>query len=165
MKEKQTYVTVTGQSYYLGMRPFGVGRVVRLSKEPENRYDAEAIRVQVPYLGTVGYVANSTATVFRGTESAGRIYDKIGAVCFAEVEFITGEGVIARLMEEDEDTGPEELWDTLDDAVLYVGQEGYLPDSGEAAPTSLGASGQIPPACLTCKDGVCEACAAWDEEE
>ncbi|MBQ4324985.1 MAG: HIRAN domain-containing protein [Clostridia bacterium] len=158
MNEKYTYVTVTGQSYYLGMRPFGVGRVVRLCKEPDNRYDAEAIRVQVPYLGTVGYVANSTTTVFRGTESAGRIWEKVPAVSYAKVQFITREGVIARLMTSEEDTGPEELWDTVGEEVtVYVGAD---PSFDGEEPQSMGTYGQVPPACRTCRDGVCETCDA-----
>ena len=83
------FVTITGIHHYYGDKPFEIGRVVRLVKEPDNKHDSDAIRVELPFIETVGYVANSTSTVYRGTYSAGRIYDKIDDVAFAEVAFIT----------------------------------------------------------------------------
>lgn len=99
---ENTYVTITGTHNYLGMKPFKVGRVVRLTKEPDNPYDCEAIKIELPYLDTVGYVANSAHTVFEGTNSAGRLYDKIGDTAYARVMFITHSSVIARVLSEDE---------------------------------------------------------------
>ncbi len=69
-------VTITGLAHYYGTKPFKVGAVIKLKKEYDNKYDDEAIRAQLPYIGTVGYVANSTYTVYSGTYSAGRLYDK-----------------------------------------------------------------------------------------
>ena len=60
------YVTLTGLNYRYGTMPFAVGQKVRLVKEPENQADREAIRAELPGLGKVGYVANSTHTV-KGT--------------------------------------------------------------------------------------------------
>ena len=57
------YVTLTGLNYRYGTMPFAVGQKVRLVKEPENQADREAIRAELPGLGKVGYVANSTHTV------------------------------------------------------------------------------------------------------
>ena len=48
-----------------------------LKKEPDNKYDHEAIQVKVPGLGVIGYVANSVQTVLGESYSAGRLYDKI----------------------------------------------------------------------------------------
>ncbi len=100
MKEK--FVTVTGINHYLGTKPFKVNRVVKLVKEQDNDFDTEAIRVDMPYLDTVGYVANSPYTVFEGTLSAGRLYDLMEEVAFAQVMFITPAGVIAKVLTKEE---------------------------------------------------------------
>lgn len=92
------FVTITGINHYYGVKPFEIGRVVRLVKEPENGHHDDAIRVELPFIETVGYVANSTNTVYRGTYSAGRIYDKIEDAAFAEVAFITHSSVIAAVL-------------------------------------------------------------------
>ena len=92
------FVTITGINHYYGVKPFEIGRVVRLVKEPNNEHDDDAIRVELPFIETVGYVANSTSTVYRGTYSAGRIYDKIEDAAFAEVAFITHSSVIAAVL-------------------------------------------------------------------
>ena len=92
------FVTITGIHHYYGDKPFEIGRVVRLVKEPENGHDDDAIRVELPFIETIGYVANSTSTVYRGTYSAGRIYDKIEDAAFAEVAFITHSSVIAAVL-------------------------------------------------------------------
>ena len=92
------FVTITGINHYYGDKPFEIGRVVRLVKEPDNKHDNDAIRVELPFIETVGYVANSTNAVYRGTYSAGRIYDKIEDAAFAEVAFITHSSVIAAVL-------------------------------------------------------------------
>ena len=72
------YVTLTGLNYRFGTQPFTVGQKVKLVKEPENDFDREAIRAELPGLGKVGYVANSTHTVLGDCYSAGRIlYKKV----------------------------------------------------------------------------------------
>ena len=96
------FVTITGISNYYGAKPFEIGRVVRLVKEPDNKHDSNAIRVELPFIDTIGYVANSTSTVYRGTYSAGRIYDKIEDAAFAEVAFITHSSVIAAVLPPEE---------------------------------------------------------------
>ena len=95
------FVTITGIHHYYGDKPFEIGRIVRLVKEPDNKHDDDAIRVELPFIETVGYVANSTSTVYRGTYSAGRIYDKIEDAAFAEVAFITHSSVIAAVLPPD----------------------------------------------------------------
>ena len=81
---------------------FKIGSIIKLVKEPENDYDTEAIACEIKYIGKVGYIANSTKTVIKGTMSAGRIYDKITDISFAEVKFIDEESVIAKILNEDE---------------------------------------------------------------
>ncbi len=96
------FITITGIDHYYGKTPFEIGRIARLSKEPENPHDPEAIRVELPVIGTIGYVANSTNTVYRGTASAGRIYDKMGDYAFARVFFVTHSSAIALVLSPDE---------------------------------------------------------------
>ena len=88
------YVTLTGLKYRFGTEPFAVGQKVKLVKEPENDYDREAIRAELPGLGKVGYVANSTHTVTGDCFSAGRIYDKIGDTATAKVKYILANAVV-----------------------------------------------------------------------
>ena len=59
----KVYFTLTGTQHYYGKDFLKKGMKVRLIKEPENEYDREAIRVELPGLGKIGYVANSTRTV------------------------------------------------------------------------------------------------------
>ena len=76
------------------------GMKVKLEKEPENEYDAEAIRVMMKGLGQVGYVGNSTHTVKGESWSAGRIYDRIGKKATGTVKLVLPDGVICRLDKE-----------------------------------------------------------------
>lgn len=99
---KNMFITITGQNNYLGMKPFKVGRIVKIVKEPENQYDEDAIRVELPFIDTIGYVANSVNTVFAGMCSAGKLYDKIDDYAYAEVMFITHSSVIALVVPPEE---------------------------------------------------------------
>ena len=99
---KNIFVTITGQNHYLGMKPYKIGRIVKLVKDVDNEYDEDAIAVKLPYIDVIGYVANSTCTVFQGTYSASRLYDKIGSSALAEVMIITHSSVIARVLSKEE---------------------------------------------------------------
>ena len=88
------YFTITGTWYCYGPEVFEKGQSVRLIKEPDNPYDHEAIRVEIPGLGKVGYVANSTHTVLGNSLSAGRLYDRIGDKAKGKVEFVTDRGIL-----------------------------------------------------------------------
>ena len=96
------FVTITGLSHYLGTNPYKVNRLVKLVKEPDNPHDPEAIRVELPFIDTIGYVANSVGTVFACTCSAGRLYDKFEDYAYAQVMFITHSSVIAIVVSKDE---------------------------------------------------------------
>ena len=85
---KKTCITLTGTNHYFGTGMLQAGAKLRLVKEPDNRYDHEAIRVEIEGLGTVGYVANSVCTVQGETVSAGRLYDRIGDTARAKVLFV-----------------------------------------------------------------------------
>lgn len=96
------YATVVGINNYKGNQVFKLKSIVKLIKEPENDYDTEAIMCELKYIGKTGYIANSTKTVIKGTMSAGRIYDKIEDVSFAEVKFIANDSVIAKILTAEE---------------------------------------------------------------
>lgn len=89
----KTLITVAGTKFYYGFGVFEPGMKVRLVKEPDNEHDREAIRVEVPGLGRVGYVANSSFTVKGESMSAGRLYDRIGDTAKAKV-VIAVDGII-----------------------------------------------------------------------
>ena len=96
------FVTITGIHNYFGTKPFKVGGLVKIVKEPDNDYDCEAIRAELPFIDTVGFVANSTKTVYAGTYSAGRLYEKIDDYAYAQVMFITHSSVIAMVLSPEE---------------------------------------------------------------
>jgi hypothetical protein len=62
-----------------------------LKKEHDNTYDDEAIAVYTKLGNKIGYVANSVHSVCRGTDSAGRIYDKFEEEIECTVRFIAEE--------------------------------------------------------------------------
>ena len=99
---EKDYITITGMEYYFGNKVFKVGDVINCEKEFDNDYDEEAIKVMMKTFGKVGYVANSSRTVAKGTKSAGRIYDKVGDKFCAKVCFVTGTSVIVEVLKRDE---------------------------------------------------------------
>lgn len=96
---KESYITITGFSHYYGLKPFKIGKRLKCVKEPDNDFDAEAIKVVLKHIGTVGYVANSVFTVTRGTSSAGAIANKMKDSFFVEVMFITEARVICKVVD------------------------------------------------------------------
>ena len=92
---KGFHITITGTGYRFGNEFLKEGTKVKLIKEPDNKYDNEAIRVELSPLGTIGYVANSCKTVAGTCASAGRLYDKIGKKANAKNEMIIPGGAIA----------------------------------------------------------------------
>lgn len=91
------YFTVVCAGKYFGYDIFKEDSVVQLRKEPDNKYDTEAIQVCLPGLGTVGYVANSVNTVLGDCMSSGRIYDKIGSTAKGKVLYIMPDAVVCEL--------------------------------------------------------------------
>ena len=102
--ERNIYITVLGFSKYHGSKPFKLDSLIKLVKVPENEYDPEAIACEMRYFGKVGYVANSTQTVAKGTMSGGRVYDKIEDPYFAKVKFVAQNTVIAKILTTEEFT-------------------------------------------------------------
>ena len=101
----KVYITVSGMTYRYGTDFIAESMVgslkLQLEKEPDNKYDKEAIMVKAPGLGKVGYVANSVNTVCEDCYSAGRLYDKIGDRAECLVEYKLGEGRIVASVEID----------------------------------------------------------------
>ena len=98
---RKVYITVTGTGHYLGDDFLEKGTRVLLVKDPDNKYDREAIRVEMDGLGKIGYVANSTYTVLGECFSAGRLYDRIGDRAVAKVKLPTPKGVICAVRKKD----------------------------------------------------------------
>ena len=73
--------------------------IVYLKKVKDNEYDREAISVNLPGLGKIGYVANSPYTVLGESYSAKRLYDQMSEEASGKVKFILDKGVICELIE------------------------------------------------------------------
>ena len=75
---KKIYFTITGTKYRYGHDFLKPGMKVKLEKEPDNQYDAEAIRVMMKGLGQIGY-------------------DRIGKKAERTVKIILPDGVLCKL--------------------------------------------------------------------
>ena len=116
--QEDIFITIIGFNKFHGTKPFQLGSVMKLVKEPDNHYDTEAIAIEMRYVGKAGYVANSVNTVVKGTMSAGRLYDKItNNQDFAEVKFIANQLLIAKLVDEER---LEELKKDVENDVHYL---------------------------------------------
>lgn len=100
--DDEIYFTLTALNMFHGSKPFRIGSIVKLVKEPDNKYDLEAIRVDLRYAGHSAYIANSVNTVVMGTMSSGRLYDKILNDDYGIVKFIKGDLIICKLLTSDE---------------------------------------------------------------
>lgn len=96
MAEK--YFTITGMCYRYGNDFLEPKMKVNLVKESDKDYDTEAIKVEMPGLGQIGYVANSSRTVLGECMSAGRLYDLIGDEAEGEVLYVLPQGAVCSLI-------------------------------------------------------------------
>lgn len=60
---EKIYFTITGTKHHYGSEFLEANMEVNLIKEPDNECDKEAIKVEMPGLGLIGYGANSPYTV------------------------------------------------------------------------------------------------------
>ena len=90
-------ITITGTCHYYGQEFIKPGMKIQLIKDPENKYDREAIRAEVKGIGKIGYVANSPQTVLGESMSAGRLYDRIGDEAAGIVRYVLPDGVVCEL--------------------------------------------------------------------
>lgn len=114
-----TFVTITGTNHYYGLKPFKVGGILKLVKDKDNDFDEDAIEVKMPYIDTVGFVANSPNTTFKGTLSAGRIYDSFGDFCFARVMFVTHSSVIALVLPVEAESVCDNMFSSKEDIIHF----------------------------------------------
>lgn len=91
------YVAVTGTQHYYGVDFLKPGQIVHLIKDPDNTHDHEAIKVEMPPIGKIGYVANSPHTVPKGCHSAGRIYDRLEQHVCGMLRFVVKDTAIVEL--------------------------------------------------------------------
>lgn len=96
---KEMYFTITGTCYRHGTEFMERDMEVTLEKEPNNEYDKEAIKVTMPGLAQIGYVANSTKTVIGESYSAGRLYDKIGDTAKGKILYIFSNAAVCVVTE------------------------------------------------------------------
>jgi hypothetical protein len=96
------YFTIAGTSHHYGRDFIEPKMEVKLVKEPDNEYDSEAIRVEMPGIGLIGYVANSPYTVLGESYSAGRLYDKIGDTAKGKVLYVLPNGILCELKVEND---------------------------------------------------------------
>ena len=101
----EIYFTIAGTNHHFGQEFIEPKMEVKLVKEPDNEVDKEAIKVELPGLGLIGYVANSPYTVLGESFSAGRLYDKIGDTATGTVLYKLPKGVLCVLRAEDIITG------------------------------------------------------------
>lgn len=94
---EKIYFTIAGTNHHYGTEFLELNMEVTLTKEPDNEHDNEAIKVELPGLGIIGYVANSPFTVIGESMSAGRIYDKIGETAKGKVLYVLPQGVLCEL--------------------------------------------------------------------
>lgn len=93
----RTYFTLTGTQYFHGKDFLEKDMKVSLVKDPDNDYDKEAIKVELEGLGQIGHIANSPYTVVGESQSAGRIYDKIGDTAEGKILYVMPTGVLCTL--------------------------------------------------------------------
>lgn len=91
-------LTATGYYFYNGIDPFEDNKYLKLVKEPDNKYDSEAIRIEDFSGEKIAYVANSYNTILKGTISAGRLYDKIDDISYCKVHELTNDGIICEVV-------------------------------------------------------------------
>lgn len=94
---QDVYFTITGMDHYYGSNIFEPGTKVKLVKDPDNKHDREAIKVVLPGLDKIGYVANSVYTVLGESYSAGRLYDKIAYEVWGTVLYKLDRGIVCTL--------------------------------------------------------------------
>lgn len=94
---ERIYFTIAGMNHHFGQEFMEPKMQVKLTKEPDNEFDKEAIKVEMDGLGLIGYVANSPYTVLGESMSAGRLYDKIEENAIGTVLYVLPKGVLCVL--------------------------------------------------------------------
>ena len=82
----ETFISIAGTKHYKSYAPFKKGVVMNLVREPDNKFDRDAIRVEIDG-ETVGYVANNDYTLIDHVKSASQIKNTSSN----KAEFLFGE--------------------------------------------------------------------------
>ena len=96
MNREEIYVTINHLKMFKGETYLHTGDELLIRKDRDNPYDDEALAVYDEKRELrIGYVANSVATVARGTYSAGRLYDRMEDECCCRICFMIEDTLIA----------------------------------------------------------------------
>ena len=83
-------LTIAETEEFCGTKPFVPKRIIRLVKEEDSNVQApHAIRAELPYIGTIGYVGNTPETAYKGTSTVKDIYDLFEDEAYVKVMFVT----------------------------------------------------------------------------
>ena len=89
-KYKSIVLTIAETEAFFKTKPFVPQRIIRLVKEEDGNVQApHAIRAELPYIGTIGYVGNTPETAYKGTGTAKDIYDLFEDEAYVKVMFVT----------------------------------------------------------------------------
>ena len=97
------YFTIAGTNHWHGSEFLKEGMRVKLAKEPDNKMDSEAIKVEMPGVGQIGYVAAGYRTRIGECYSAGRLYDKFEDNAYGRVLYVLDDGVVCEFEKEDDE--------------------------------------------------------------
>ncbi len=93
---RETYVTVTGFDSRLRNTRLSVGNILHCEKD---MHGIDMIKCTLPHLGTVGYIARAPHQIAGGTNSAGRIYDRVPENFSVRIYFSAKSQLICKIIE------------------------------------------------------------------
>ena len=94
-KYKAFMLTISETEAFFKTKPFVPNRIIRLVKEEDgNVQSLHAIRAELPYIGTIGYVGNTHETAYRGTSTVKDIYDLFEDEAYVKVMVVTESSAI-----------------------------------------------------------------------
>lgn len=101
MRITEALLTIVGIQCYEGRFPFSAGRQLIGMKEPENKFDRNAIKILDMGNTTVGYIANKPNTVLPGAITANEVYNHLGDFCVVQVVRSTERNVTCKVLDPD----------------------------------------------------------------
>lgn len=97
-ENSEKLINISGVDFFEGTKPIKDGAIVDLVIEEDNEHDDDAIRVELNEK-PIGYVANSSYTLFKYVKSASDIKNKIKDDQKAKIQFFFGNYIIAELLD------------------------------------------------------------------
>lgn len=92
---RETYVTVTGFDSRLKNTCLAAGNILYCEKD---EHGIDLIKCTLPHLGTVGYLARTPHQIAGGTNSAGRIYDRVPYKFTVRIYFTAKNQLICKVL-------------------------------------------------------------------